>query len=76
MKKNKRSPFRRGQRVRVKNSKHIGVVVSKGPAQIGNHRTCKIPGGPLIFKEYVFIKILINNNDFICMEKISNLEPA
>jgi|2_EtaG_2_1085320.scaffolds.fasta_scaffold69013_3 hypothetical protein len=76
MKKKKSFPFKYGQRIKIKGSKRYAVVVSRGPAVIGDKDTCKIKGGPLIFNDYVFIKVQINKKYFICMEKISQLEKA
>lgn len=78
MKKENKCPFRYGQRVRLKNEKRkgrYGIVVSRGFAQIGDPYTCRIPGGPLVFEDYVFITWTINGKKYLCMDLISNLEP-
>ena len=76
MKEKKQFPFRRGQRVRTKDTKRTGVVVSNGPATIGDPQTCRIPGGPLVFEGYVHVRFEFKNKSRICMEKIENLEKA
>ena len=74
--KKKKFPFKRGQRGRTKDTKRRGVVVSDGPATIGDPRTCRIPGGPLVFEDYVYVRFEFKSKSRICIEKIENLEKA
>ena len=75
-KRKKKFPFKRGQKVKYKDQKtnEYGIIWSDGPATIGNPETCKIPGGPLILKEYVYIQWIVNGKKFICLELIEKLE--
>ena len=75
-KSNKNFPFRRGQRVKTKDTKRIGTVVSDAPATIGDPQTCKIPGGPLVLENYVHVRFEFKDKPRICLEKIENLEKA
>jgi hypothetical protein len=76
-KRKKKFPFKRGQKVRYKNQKtnEYGFIWSDGPAKIGDPRTCKIPGGPLVLEGYVYVRWLINGKKHICIEAIDKLEP-
>ena len=79
MKKEKKCPFRYGQRVKQKTEKrkgHYGIVVSKGFAQIGDPYSCKIPGGPLVMDDYVLVEWIINKERYVCMDRITDLEPC
>ncbi len=71
----KKFPFKRGQKVRYKDQKtdDYGTIWSNGPAQIGNNKS-KIPGGPLILSDYVYVRWFINGKEFICMEHIKVLD--
>lgn len=75
MDKRKRT-LKEGQRVRLKDQKggDYGVVVSDGPATIGDKRTCKIPGGPLVLKDFVYVRWYIKGKPFICLENINDLD--
>tara|TARA_Y100000310_G_C20469038_1_gene709078 strand:- start:325 stop:630 length:306 start_codon:yes stop_codon:yes gene_type:complete len=79
-KKKKAFPFKTGQRVRYKNSppsdKAYGIIWSGGPAKIGG-QNCRIPGGPLILENYVYVTWYSvgrhKGKHWFCMEKIDNL---
>ena len=80
-KRKKPFPFRKGQRVTFKDEKKAerlgeGVVWSGGPACIGSKRTCKIPGGPLIFEDMVFVTWVINGKERLCWEEIDVLKAV
>ena len=72
----KKFPFRRGQRVRLKDTGKICTIESNGPATIGDPHTCKIPGGPLVLKDYVYVRVMIKGKRYFCIEKIDNLEKV
>ena len=76
--KRKRFPFRKGQKVRLKDQKDesYGRVLSNGPATIGDPKRCKIPGGPLVLEGCVYVKWRINGKWRTCIEEIENLEPS
>ena len=75
-KRRKKFPFKRGQKVRYKDQKtnEYGFIWSNGPAKIGDPRTCKIPGGPLVFPDFVYVRWIINGKKFICIEYIKDLD--
>ena len=76
MKQKKKCPFKKGQRVRLKDSKDkdCGLVMSSDWVTIGNHRSCKIPGGPLIIEGYILVQWTFKNGKRICMDKFQDLE--
>jgi len=73
-KRKKKFPFKYGQRVRTKKTNFVGVVVSHGPATIGHPDTCRIPGGPLVLGDYVYVRFRIKGEYKICIQKIDELE--
>jgi hypothetical protein len=71
-------PFRRGDRVTFKDKKEakragVGVVWSC-PAQIGDKRTCKIPGGPLVMEDMMFVTWKFKDKEVLCMDEIKLLK--
>ena len=76
MKKKKKCPFHRGQRIRFKNNKNkkYGIVMSSGWATIGDPDTCRIPGGPLVIEGYIFVRWTINGKSRLCMDKAKDFE--
>ena len=74
--KKKGRPFRPGQKVKYKNQKTnaYGLVWSAGPASIGDPNRCKIPGGPLILEDYIYVQWIIKGKKYICIESIDELE--
>ena len=74
-KRKKKFPFKHGQKVRYKDqtTNDYGIVWSAGPAKIGNNRS-RIPGGPLVFPDFVYVRWIINGKKFICIEYIKDLD--
>ena len=78
VKRRKQLPFRKGDNVTFKDEKEakragVGVVWSC-PAQIGEKRTCKIPGGPLVMEDMMFVTWKIKDKDVLCMDEIKLLK--
>jgi hypothetical protein len=78
VKKRKQFPFRKGDNVTFKDEKEakragVGIVWSC-PAQIGDKRTCKIPGGPLVMEDMMFVTWKIKDKEVLCMDEIKMLK--
>jgi len=70
--------FRKGDKVTFKDEKEakragVGVVWSC-PAQIGDKRNCKFPGGPLVMEDMMFVKWKFKDKTVLCMDKIKLLK--
>ncbi len=70
--------FRKGDKVTFKDDKEakragVGIVWSC-PAQIGNKRTCKFPGGPIVMEDMMFVTWKIKGKDVLCMDEIKLLK--
>ncbi len=71
----KKPLLRKGQKVKYKDDEadRYGVVLST-PAAIGDINKCKIPGGQLVLWDYAYVKWKINQEEFICLEYIKELD--
>jgi hypothetical protein len=74
----KQFSFRKGDSVTFKDDKEAeragaGVVWSC-PAQIGEKRTCRIPGGPLVMEDMMFVTWKIKDKNVLCIEEIKLLK--
>ena len=72
----RKSKFRKGRRVHLKGEPrdNYGTVVSDYPATIGDKQTSKLPGGPIVLDGYIYVRWKINGKNFICLEKINELD--
>lgn len=72
-----KSPFKRGQKVRLKDTKNrTGRVISNGWAKIGIDGATKIFGGPLILEGLVLVQWWRNGKWNDCIEYVDNLEAC